>query len=201
MLPTYTRLGSTAASTVQLSSRKSLRTKEKFLVLLLFATLGFVCLGGFFYLPDNFVPSDKVREVYKKIQNAGPEMFIPAPPVARRHRHGVDSNGENNDDHDDGSHIFSDRDRLNAKIQHDWAAGGSNDHLEKPIARPNIEGVGKDAPLMNAPSPENANPSLTEKAEEPLRLRPNGEDSDPVARERRNKVKEVSFVVFIYFYS
>lgn len=186
MLPTYSRISGTG--NVQLSSklltttRKALRTREKFLILLLLATLGFVCLGGFFYLPDNFVPSEKVREVYKKIQNAGPEMFMQPPPVVRRHRHGADtSEGERGASGGDG-HISMDRVRLNAKIQNEWV--DENGHLEKP----RIDGdEARPAQVPTTPATEqNGFGILPDNV-----FRPNGEDKDPIARERRDKVKEV----------
>lgn len=183
MLPTYTRLGTSTSF-----GRRALRTREKFLILLLFVTLAFVCFGGVFYLP---VPGDKVRQVYKKIQSAGPEIFIPAPPVAKpHHQHGVikaqiDANDDTNDD---AQHIYNDRNRLIEKINDDWNAG-HGDHLEKPQAN--------EAPVMNPPSPENdkndlgpADGAVADAPDLQASL-PNGEDSDPVARERRNKIREV----------
>lgn len=196
MLPTYQRMGAGGTSTTQIL-RRALRTREKFLILLLFSTLVFVCLGGLLYLPDNNFLSagDKVRDAYK---NLGPEIFIPAPPVAapRHHRHGVDENDLNNSD--DSHHILNDRERLNAKIQHDWAAGGGGDHLEKPQAKSNNV-VGNEAPIMKAPDAEamraersNDDGTGVGVAPEIQRGLPDGEDKDPIARERRNKVKEVS---------
>lgn len=189
MLPTYTRLGTSTSF-----GRRALRTREKFLILLLFATLAFVCFGGLFYLPDNFVGTDKVRNVYKKIQSAGPEIFIPAPPVAKHnHQHGIEKTQiEANDGMDDAKHILNDRSRLNAKINDEFAGG---DHLEKPQAN--------EAPLMNAPSPENNKNDLSPAdgavadAPDLQGSLPSGEDSDPVARERRNKIREVSTVIFL----
>lgn len=188
MLPTYTRLGTSTSF-----GRRALRTREKFLILLLFATLAFVCFGGVFFLPDNFVPGDKVRQVYKKIQSAGPEIFIPAPPVAKpHHQHGViKAQIEANDNaNDDAQHIYNDRNRLNAKINDDWNAS-HGDHLEKPQAN--------EAPVMNPPSLENNNKNdlapvdgAVADAPDLQASLPNGEDSDSVARERRNKIREVS---------
>lgn len=192
-----------------LTGRRALRTREKFLILLLLATLGFVCFGGVFYLPDNFVATDKVREVYKSIQNAGPEMFIPAPPIAnRRHRHGADGFGGEDSNQEDETHVLPDRNRLHAKIQNELV--GSVDHIEKPQ-----QAKANEAPVMNAPSPENVNVESANAvnviengvnagnhenvgesvgvvpAPESFSNLPNGEDKDPIARERRNKVKEV----------
>lgn len=132
MLPTYTRTSGTG--NVQMSSklltttRKALRTREKFLILLLFATLVFVCLGGF--------------------------------------------------------HISVDRGRLNAKIQNEWVDDGHLEKLKldnadvKPVQSPTTQSV--DQPLFGIQD-DNV-------------FRPNGEDKDPIARERREKVKEVSLL-------
>lgn len=184
MLPTYTRLGTSTSSV-----RRALRTREKLLILLLFATLAFVCFGGLFYLPDNFVSSEKVREVYKQIQSAGPEIFIPAPPVAKpHHQHGInDGVVENQGDGD--KHILSDRNRLHAKIQGDFEGG----HLEKPQAKT----ITNDSPSPLAPEKrEIENPiegaGVADAPDLQSNSLPSGEDADPVARERRNKIREVS---------
>lgn len=191
MIPTYTRLGNSIGSGNQLPSkmlmaRRALRTREKFLILLLFATLAFVCFGGIFYLPDNFVATDKVREVYKKFQNAGPEIFIPAPPVAR-HRHGVDTNDLGSASAIEDRHVVDDRDRLNAKIQGDFAAGA--DIIEKPEPRSSSN----EAPVMNPPSPENDVRAIevTASTATYMNALPIGEDPDPITQDRRNKIKEV----------
>lgn len=203
MLPTYTRLGTSTSSV-----RRALRTREKFLILLLFATLAFVCFGGLFYLPDNFVSSDKVREVYNKFQNAGPEIFIPAPPVARHHhKHGIDGTNSIDNQEDGEKHLLNDRNRLHAKIQGEWAAAvAEGDHLEKPQAKvqPN------EAPLMSPLAPEKReveNPvdgaGVADAPDLQTSSLPIGEDPDPVARERRNKIREVSLSImyFIHTYS
>lgn len=193
MLPTYSRLGPSTSSV-----RRALRTREKFLILLLFATLAFVCFGGVFYLPDNFVPTDKVKQVYKSIQHAGPEIFIPAPPIARpHHQHGIDNSIDEQNDNE--NHILDDRNRLHAKIQGDWAANAAEgDHLEKPQEK---QQNNNESPLLSPETTpkkrqvDSAKPGdgggVGEAPEIQFNL-PNGDDSDPVARERRNKVREVS---------
>lgn len=201
MLPTYSRMGPSTSSV-----RRALRTREKFLILLLFATLTFVCFGGVFYLPDNFVPTDKVKQVYKKIQNAGPEIFIPAPPIARpHHQHGIDVGNSIDDLNDGEDHILDDKNRLHAKIQGDWAAmAAEGDHLEKPQGK---DQNNNESPLMSPETTpkkrqaDNIRPGdgagVAEAPERQFNL-PSGEDSDPQARERRNKVKEVSSLRSIF---
>lgn len=201
MLPTYTRLGTSTSSV-----RRALRTREKLLILLLFATLAFVCFGGLFYLPDNFVSSDKVREVYNKFQNAGPEIFIPAPPVARHHhhQHGVDGSNSIDNQEDGEKHLMNDRNRLHAKIHGDWAAAvAEGDHLEKPQAKPQTN----ESPLMSPLAPEKReveNPidgaGVADAPDLKANSLPSGEDSDPVARERRNKIREVSLSIYLFLY-
>lgn len=163
MLPTYSRINSNGGSSV----RRSFRTREKCLIILVFLTLGFVCFGGFFYLPDNF-GTDRVLKVYKQFQKAGPEIFIPAPPPARS---------------DEISAHIADRAKLNAKIQEEL-----NDFLEKPDTGKSSS-TQEDAPMMNPPSPEN---TFKESSAPPVLSLVNGEDSNAEIRDKRNKVKEVS---------
>lgn len=191
MLPTYTR---TSTSSV----RRALRAREKFLILLLFATLAFVCFGGLFYLPDNFVNTDRVKEVYKKIQSAGPEIFIPAPPLSGyHHQHGIDGGNSNDIQMDGEKHILDDKNRLHAKIQGDFAAAvAEGDHLEKPQPK----SLANDSPLMSPLAPEKReveNPvdgaGVADAPDLQLSGLPSGQDPDAVAVERRNKIREVSF--------
>ncbi|XP_050074495.1 mannosyl-oligosaccharide alpha-1,2-mannosidase IA [Anopheles maculipalpis] len=123
MLPTYQRVGSgTGGGTANGSSvtnpllgRRSFRSREKCLILLVLSTFGFVCFGGFFFLPDNF-SADRVLKAYKQFQRAGPEIFIPAPPPA----HG--RTGE------EDIHKQDDRVKLQEKIRKELP----DDFLEKP---------------------------------------------------------------------
>lgn len=176
MIPQYQRLGGSSSGS-GVFSRRSFRTREKCLILLVFVTFCFVCFGGFFYLPDDF-GTDKVLRVYKQFQKAGPEIFIPAPPVAGHHGTGGFD--------DEDPHVAGDRAKLNAKIREEFG-----DNLEKPDT--NRQTHPADAPIMNAPSVEHQLPESPHEIEQPMKFNlPNGEDRDPVARERRNKVKEVS---------
>uniref|UniRef100_A0A182W4P7 Uncharacterized protein n=1 Tax=Anopheles minimus TaxID=112268 RepID=A0A182W4P7_9DIPT len=123
MLPTYQRVGSgnggsgttNGSVTNPLLGRRSFRSREKCLILLVLSTFGFVCFGGFFFLPDNF-SADRVLKAYKQFQRAGPEIFIPAPPPA----HG--RTGE------EDIHKQDDRVKLQEKIRKELP----DDFLEKP---------------------------------------------------------------------
>ncbi|XP_035782440.1 mannosyl-oligosaccharide alpha-1,2-mannosidase IA-like isoform X1 [Anopheles albimanus] len=115
MLPTYQRVGgSSSSASSQLLGRRSFRSREKCLILLVLSTFGFVCLGGFFFLPDNF-NADRVLKAYKQFQRAGPEIFIPPPPPAAHGR-------------DEDIHRLDDREKLQEKIRKELP----DEFLEKP---------------------------------------------------------------------
>lgn len=105
------------------SSQKSFRAREKFLIVLVFLTFCFVCFCGLFYLPE--FGSGRVLNVYKQFQRAGPEMFIPAPPIEQpnhhhqnHHRHnGGDLEGGGSDSVLDNEGHVVDRAKLLAKIR------------------------------------------------------------------------------------
>lgn len=195
MLPSYQRIGGSGSNLSGATSssffRRSFRNREKCLILMVFLTLGFICFGGFFYLPDNF------GTVYKQFQKAGPEIFIPAPP--RMHGHG----GSISDIHQSSAELpprraIGDREKLHAKIREE-----EMDILEKPETAdktPMNDGGGGEAPIMNAPSPEQRESAV---GKAPFSVDDSvpvgqltfvnmGEDSDSTTRQRRNKVKEVN---------
>ncbi|XP_062534460.1 mannosyl-oligosaccharide alpha-1,2-mannosidase IA-like [Armigeres subalbatus] len=208
MLPTYQRIGGTSQpSNPLLSVRRSFRSSEKCLILLVLLTFGFVCFGGFFFLPDNF-GADRVLKVYKQFQRAGPEIFIPPPPPA----HGMDG--------DEDLHKQNDREKLQEKIQKELP----DDFLEKPdldegrTGGPEFDNAldsgvpAGDAPGPVAGGPEGvvAPPQILEEPDLKGGASSSsrgstagsgafqtfntsvGEDVDPAVREKRNKVKELN---------
>ncbi|KAH8238636.1 hypothetical protein KR032_011925 [Drosophila birchii] len=87
--------------------KSNFHSREKCLIGLVLVTLCFLCFGGIFLLPDNF-GSDRVLRVYKHFQKAGPEIFIPAPPIA----------GQGHAPHrSEDPHFIGDRQRLEQKIR------------------------------------------------------------------------------------
>lgn len=190
MIPQYSRLTGTPSTSSFL--RRSFRTREKCLILLVFLTFCFVCFGGFFYLPDDF-GTDKVIKVYKQFQKAGPEIFIPAPPIAHHHGHNGMSDEED-------PHVVGDRAKLNAKIQEELG-----DILEKPdtVMMHNKQTKPQEAPPVAAavvqPIAVDTNQMEGNIGHTNNGMKfnlVNGEDTDPVAREHRNRVKEVSSVIY-----
>nr|CAA57962.1 alpha 1,2 mannosidase [Drosophila melanogaster] len=85
--------------------KSNFHSREKCLTGLVLVTLCFLCFGGIFLLPDNF-GSDRVLRVYKHFRKAGPEIFIPAPPLAAHAPH-----------RSEDPHFIGDRQRLEQKIR------------------------------------------------------------------------------------
>ncbi|XP_055841507.1 mannosyl-oligosaccharide alpha-1,2-mannosidase IA isoform X2 [Episyrphus balteatus] len=96
--------------------KPNFHSREKCLIGLVLATLCLLCFAGIFLLPDNF-GGERVLKVYKSFQKAGPEIFIPAPPLA--------NNGHGSKDTD--PHVLGDRVKLQAKIKEELG-----DILDKP---------------------------------------------------------------------
>ncbi|KAH8322392.1 hypothetical protein KR074_012605 [Drosophila pseudoananassae] len=134
--------------------KSNFHSREKCLIGLVLVTLCFLCFGGIFLLPDNF-GGDRVLRVYKHFQKAGPEIFIPAPPLAAHAPH-----------RSEDPHFMGDRQRLEQKIRAELG-----DILDEPPAAGEgggDSGAGKgQAPApAQAPAPEHqeereaANPVL-----------------------------------------
>lgn len=215
MLPTYQRIGGTSQpSNPLLAVRRSFRSSEKCLILLVLLTFGFVCFGGFFFLPDNF-GADRVLKAYKQFQRAGPEIFIPPPPPA----HGLL-------DGDEDPHKLNDREKLQEKIQKELP----DDFLEKPdldedrtggpefdnVLDSGAPGAGAEAPgpmaggpdgvvappqILDEPDVRGAGGGASSSASGAFQTFNStvGEDPDPTVREKRNKVKEVSLISLLCF--
>lgn len=97
-----------------IARKSNFHSREKCLIGLVLVTLCLLCFAGIFLLPDNF-GSEGVLRVYKQLQKAGPEIFIPPPPLATRPA---------------GLQVIrwhSDREKLEAKIREEMG-----DSLDKP---------------------------------------------------------------------
>ncbi|KAG7213167.1 hypothetical protein KM043_002482 [Ampulex compressa] len=197
ILPSYQRFVNGVP--VPLFSRRSFRPREKYLILLVFLTFGVVCFGAFFFLPDfragtGGVAVNSVYRVYQHMQKAGPDLLIPAPPraaVGLKYPHGPHPNllppGHEGSDHQD-VHLVEDKQKLQAKIDEEYQQQKT---LEKPE-------VGGDSRVRTSSSSslvvyrkddvlETVPPAPADR----LPLTVGGEDKDPIARDRRDKVKEV----------
>uniref|UniRef100_A0A1I8MT10 Uncharacterized protein n=2 Tax=Musca domestica TaxID=7370 RepID=A0A1I8MT10_MUSDO len=112
--------------------KSNFHNREKCLIGLVLATLCFLCFGGIFLLPDNF-GGDRVLRVYKQFQKAGPEIFIPAPPLAKHAPK------------DQDPHFMNDRQKLQAKIKEELGEIMDKPQLQKDNAMDNSEDAGDDA--------------------------------------------------------
>lgn len=170
MLPTYQRFNTSSSGKI-----RSFRASEKILIFLVFISFLVIVLFGFFLLPD-FGGTNGVIQVYNKFKKAGPEIFIPAPPIADKSRDGNDF----------------DRIRLQEKIRSDPDV----DLLEKPELQQPAK-----VPIVPIPVPDHnrnhhnhhSGDKTTQHESSDSLYVADGADQDPVARERRDKVKEVSW--------
>lgn len=215
MLPTYRNASGSGGPS--LFSRKSFRAREKFLIVLVFLTFCFVCFCGFFFLPDNF-GTHRVLHVYKQFQKAGPEIFIPAPPIEHENHQNSNHHRRSGEDGSD-VHLLDDRAKLAAKIKNELG-----DILEKPATMPRIQvdegeerrrinGAGGDYELkrpvedgddkgMAIPAPNDFGQAenqqqqpYNDQQQSAAQQYPisNPRDADSSVNEKRDKVKEVSF--------
>lgn len=195
-------------------SRRSFRPREKYVIFLVFITFGLVCFGTLFFLPEfrgANSTADSVYKVYDHLKRAGPELLIPPPP----HLDEKDNSQQKllRHDHDETQidpHVIDDRQKLKEKIEQD----GELKVLERPDIGPfqktsstasksevinqldenvgrEIDGIiGGGDGILDPSSIVTVPPALSDHYPDVNK----GEDSDPTARERRNKVKEVSFI-------
>ena len=128
VLPTFQRY---VNGVPVLQGRKTLRLREKYIILLVFVTFFIVCFGAFFFLPDL---RDRVtmNEMRKHLRDAGNVMFLP-----QAHEDGhLRGNGKliRHDDAFD-PHKIDDKVRLHEKIEVDWQQQKLNEALQKRLNR------------------------------------------------------------------
>lgn len=181
MLPSYVAKGATGSPSFL---RRIFRSREKCLILLVALTLVFLCFGGFFYLPDDF-GSDRVMKVYKQFQKAGPEIFIPAPPLMGP------MGGDEPVVDTYQRRVVDDRAKLNAKIEQELG----RDILEKPDTGTRSEvladenGAGE---VVEDVARNNPAETVSSGGDAGDRWFVDGADKDASVRKQRDKVKEVS---------
>lgn len=104
-------------------SRRTRRNSELCLVLLVFISLTVICFGAVFYLPEfkaNY--GGTINNVYKHIQNAGPELLLPPAHGNARHDGVLED-----------PHAAWDKKVLSAKIDEDYS------DKRKVLERPDID--------------------------------------------------------------
>ncbi|XP_068212905.1 mannosyl-oligosaccharide 1,2-alpha-mannosidase IA isoform X1 [Palaemon carinicauda] len=196
--------------------RRVFRSREKVLIFLVCLTFLFICIGPIFFLPDLrgglSTKVDHVYKVYKQMQKAGPELILPPPPPdsgelgpIRKHE-GVYHNVVNPND----IHLTDDKQRLMEKINNDEELRNMR-VIEKPVV---LTVSATPVNKVNAAAGQ-IDESVKVLKEEEEAVESNdiragfqsdggalkggsssmvvqgGEDADPIARQRRDKVKEM----------
>uniref|UniRef100_A0A2P2I595 alpha-1,2-Mannosidase n=2 Tax=Hirondellea gigas TaxID=1518452 RepID=A0A2P2I595_9CRUS len=181
------------------SLRRVLRSREKVLICIAGLIFLIVCIGPIFFLPDlrgglnNRV--DNVFKVYKQMQKVGPELILPAPPLLDKSEDGAPAfvRGIHNNLEDDLHH--GDRARLRERMENDDDLKNLR-VIEKPLILSQTSTASSKVALMgqmdesvrleevvdSKPVPRNSGDGPVVQG---------GMDTDPVARQHRDKVKEM----------
>lgn len=156
-------------------SRRTRRNSELCLVALVFISLTVICFGAVFYLPEfKATYGGTINTVYKHIQNAGPELLLPA--------HG-------NSRHDgvlEDPHAAWDKKVLSAKIDEDYT------DKRKVLERPDTgNGVKRHVSNSSFVSSNRAPDSFVEHADTSQSYQ------SVELKHKRNKIKEVRLLLFM----
>ncbi|XP_040061330.2 mannosyl-oligosaccharide 1,2-alpha-mannosidase IA [Ixodes scapularis] len=155
-------------------ARKTLRVREKYIVVLVLATFLMVCIGAVFYLPEL-----RASNAYRHMKNAGPDLLLPP--------HAVDENvvRHNAAADEEDPHRIEDREKLKNKIDQDQEpmqvgrpqgqAGTSSTPSSSGWASPGPAALAKGPSVGEAPRETPKSPSPVE----------------TLNRERRDKVREM----------
>lgn len=222
VLPTYQRYINGAPVTAV--GRKTLRLREKYIVLLVLGTFVAVCIGTFFFLPE--LRSSSINTAYRHIRDAGSDLLLPPPPLYHDGSNVVRHHDVNNVD----PHKIVDRAKLILKIQEDLEKEREKNlkenmnkaQVEIPLVKsdqqqfvassqiPAKAALNKGSDLLSQDQWLNnvaQMPMTVKKIEfggselnDIIRDHPGGpgtrggEPSDPDIREKRNKIKEVDVI-------
>lgn len=189
-------------------TRKTLRLREKYIIILIFVTFGVVCFGAFFFLPDL---RDRVNmvEMKKQLQNAGEDIFF----MGNEH---VDSKlkmgkimRHDADVVDVDRHGIDDRVRLMGKVEEEWErqklmeAMGKRLNMSKGEALKFRNKIDEDKQrVLEEKRVEEEKKKLLEEKQKKVLTEPvkpvisasdirGTEPTDPSVKEKRDKIREV----------
>ncbi|XP_035207175.1 mannosyl-oligosaccharide 1,2-alpha-mannosidase IA-like [Stegodyphus dumicola] len=212
VLPTYQRYINGAPVTS--SGRKTLRLREKYIVLLVLGTFVAVCIGTFFFLPE--LRSSSINTAYRHIRDAGSDLLLPPPP----HYHDGGNLIRHHDVNNIDPHKVVDRAKLILKIQEDLERERQK-NLKENMDKAQLENpLVKNNKLISGSSTKSHNGDLLPQdqwinnvAQMPMTIQKNdfaaselndivrdhaggpgtrgGEPTDLDIREKRNKIKEM----------
>ncbi|KAF8777379.1 Mannosyl-oligosaccharide like protein [Argiope bruennichi] len=182
VLPTYQRYINGAP--VSAAGRKTLRLREKYIVLLVLGTFVAVCIGTFFFLPE--LRSGSINSAYRHIRNAGSDLLLP--PLQVVDKAVLQPHDVNNVD----PHVIMDRAKLILKIQEDLEKERQK-NLKENMDKAQDQFVNDVAQIpitvsKNDPGASELNDIVRDHPGGPGTR--GGEPSDPDIREKRNKIKE-----------
>ncbi|XP_015925530.1 mannosyl-oligosaccharide 1,2-alpha-mannosidase IA [Parasteatoda tepidariorum] len=207
LLPTYQRYINGAPVTA--GGRKTLRLREKYIVLLVLGTFVAVCIGTFFFLPE-LRSGSTINTAYRQLRDAGSDLLLP--PLQVVDKNVFRPHDVNNVD----PHLIMDRAKLILKIQDDLEKERQKNmkenmdkaQVENPLpknellqstASKNLEHKSNDPQeqwvnnVVNIPMTDRKSSELNDI----VRDHPGGpgtrggEPADPDIREKRNKIKEM----------
>ena len=197
VLPTYQRYINGVPVT---QARRTLRLREKYIVLLVFVTFGTVCFGAFFFLPD----------LRQKVVQDG--IFLPEPIEDRQF--GLPFRHHPGEDFDE--HRIVDKNILDSKIQNSMKGYGPRvtirprlnvtvfDHalIQKAIAEDKQRVVKDLAEKQDEKKEEEKKEALREnKDHEGVLGGQGGQPEDEETKTRRDKVREVNSRRVTYTYT
>ncbi|XP_052830359.1 mannosyl-oligosaccharide 1,2-alpha-mannosidase IB isoform X3 [Octopus bimaculoides] len=193
------------------NTRRILRFREKYIVLLVFAIFVTVCFGGFFFLPEL---RDRVN--VDTLARGAQQMFLPEPfggTHGNGHKHGhsrqnslhqINSNNNNKGDLTQGNSSHTGNQQQQQQLKNDGLSAGVKVKLEERL------NISKDTAaeykkLINLDKNKLQEKIKKAKIEQDKRLKENvvfeheggygvrgGEPDDPVYKVRREKVKEAT---------
>ncbi len=183
--------------------RKPYRSTEKCLFFVIFGTFVLIFCGTF-YLPElggSSTTRDSISRVYKRMQDAAPELLFPAPPHAEALRENARPFHRHMDiKSDEDPHLLEDRHKLAAKIREEQL---SQKVLERPDIFLKLKASSPSAPVVNAAESvavvSERILTVPPAAEGPRPVVVGGEDADEDIRQKRLKIVEVcNLEVFVF---
>ncbi|XP_012945136.1 mannosyl-oligosaccharide 1,2-alpha-mannosidase IA [Aplysia californica] len=200
VLPFYQRY----VNGVPVPGRKTLRLREKYILLLVLMTFSIVCMCAFMYLP-NLHDKVSMEEMRKRLHDAGDRLFIPQ---ARMGPDGVplDWGKVLRHDEDEDVHNVNDKHKLQGKIEKAWEQDKLSEALGKQMdlhpdeAQKLKESIKFEKEnVLQKQREENERQKLAaiEAAKQVVKDHDGhpgsrgGEPSDPDAKEKRDKVREM----------
>lgn len=189
--------------------RRTLRLREKYIILLVFMTFTAVCTCAFLFLP-NLQDKVSMDEVRKQLQDAG-GMFIPQARLGPDGASLVKGKFLRHDNDLEDPHVEKDKEKLQFKIERAWEKDKLNEQLKHMNIKPDEaeklkNSIQEDKESIIKKQKEEEEKRKREEQEEAKKIYKDheghpgargGEPSDPAVKAKRDKVKEVSNILIV----